>query len=56
MIVLMISRSTSKLRRLGNKKLGHRAKSKEHFVYTLEVIRFEAIIMDLAQNVFLDAF
>ena len=37
-----------------DQKLGHRAKSKEDLVSTLEVTFFESIIMNLAKNVCLD--
>ena len=55
MLVLMISRSSLKLGHLES-KLGHLAKLKEDPVNTLEVNIFEAIIMNLAQNVCLDDF
>ena len=40
----------------GGQKLGHRAISAEHIVNTLVVTFFEAIIMNLAQNVCLNDF
>ena len=46
------SRSSLKL----GQKLGHQAKSKEDLVNTLEVTFFEAIIMNLTQNVCLHDF
>ena len=54
MFVLMISRSSSKLVTWGQKP-GHRAKSAENLVNTSGHI-FQAIIMNLAQNVCLDDF
>ena len=57
MFVLMISRSSLKLGHFGS-KTGHCAKSKENLVNTLATQGhiFEAIIMNLAQNVCLDVF
>ena len=55
MFVLMISRSGSKLGQWCP-KLGHLAKPAENIVNTLAVTFFEAIIMNLAQNVCLDEF
>ena len=54
MFVLVSSRSSLKMGHLG-KKLGHQAKSAENLVNTLAVT-FEAVIMNLAQNVCLDGF
>ena len=51
----MIFRSSLKLDHLRS-KLGHQAKSKENLVDTLEVILFEVITMNLAQNVCPDDF
>ena len=55
MFVLMISRSDLKLGYMGS-KIGHQAKSKENLVKHSSGHIFEAIIMNLAQNVCLDEF
>ena len=55
MFSLISSRSGLKLGHLGQ-TLGHLAKSAENLVNTLVVTFFEAIIMNLAQNVCLDDF